>query len=143
MSKVEAGKKVTLHYVGTFEDGVQFDSSRDRGEPLEFTAGSGQLIPGFDSGILGLTVGDTKTISVDPEHGYGEVREDVMRTYPMSSFPEGTELTEGSMITGHDQQGQPMIARVVTVSDEEAVLDFNHPLAGKQLNFEVEILSVE
>lgn len=140
---IEVGKKVKLHYEGTFEDGVKFDSSRDRGEALEFVVGSGQMISGFEAGVQGLSEGDTKNISLTPQEGYGERNEDAIQTYPMNAFPEGTELTSGAMITGHNELGQPLLAKVLSVTGDSAVLDFNHPLAGKNLNFSVEILSVE
>lgn len=142
MSKVENGQTVNVHYTGTFEDGTKFDSSHDRGETLSFQVGSGQVVKGFDDALLGMSVGDTKTIQLTPENAYGDPVQEAIQEVPMSSFPEGTELTEGVTIIGQNGQGQQMMGRVVGLTDTTATIDFNHPLAGKNLNFEIELVSI-
>ena len=142
MSKVENGQTVNVHYTGTFEDGTKFDSSHDRGETLSFQVGSGQVVKGFNDALLGMSVGDTKTIQLTPENAYGDPVQEAIQEVPMSSFPEGTELTEGVTIIGQNGQGQQMMGRVVGLTDTTATIDFNHPLAGKNLNFEIELVSI-
>tara|TARA_Y100000114_G_scaffold150454_1_gene165984 strand:+ start:493 stop:924 length:432 start_codon:yes stop_codon:yes gene_type:complete len=143
MSKVEAGNNVSVHYVGTFTDGEKFDSSRDRGETLSFEVGSGQMIAGFDAAVVGMSVGETKTVTIEPKDAYGERNENAIQEVPRSNFPEGFNLIEGATVSGRDQDNRPMIAKIISFNDENVNLDFNHPLAGKQLNFEVELVSID
>ena len=142
MSKVEAGNNVSVHYVGTFTDGEKFDSSRDRGETLSFEVGSGQMIAGFDAAVVGMSVGETKTVTIEPKDAYGERNENAIQEVPRENFPEGFGLKEGATVSGRDQDDRPMIAKIISFNDESVNLDFNHPLAGKQLNFEVELVSI-
>ena len=142
MSKVEAGNNVSVHYVGTFTDGEKFDSSRDRGETLSFEVGSGQMIAGFDAAVVGMSVGETKTVTIEPKDAYGERNKNAIQEVPRENFPEGFALKEGATVSGRDQDDRPMIAKIISFNDESVNLDFNHPLAGKQLNFEVELVSI-
>ncbi len=142
MSKVEAGNNISVHYVGTFTDGEKFDSSRDRGQTLSFEAGSGQMIAGFDAAVVGMSVGETKTITLEPEDAYGPRDENAIQEVPRANFPEGFNLIEGATVSGQDQDNRPMIAKIISFNDESVNLDFNHPLAGKQLNFEIELVSI-
>ena len=143
MNKVENGQNIRVHYVGTFEDGTEFDSSRSRGEALTFQVGSGQLIEGFSSGVVGMTPGETKNITLSPEDAYGEVNPEAVQTFPTNVFPDDFEPIVGATVMGHDDGGRQMMAKIEAHDDEGVTLDFNHPMAGKTLNFEVEVLSID
>ena len=143
MSQVREGQNVSVHYVGTFDDGTVFDSSRERDEPLAFVVGSGQVIPGFDAALHEMTEGETKKVSIAPEAAYGEYLSEGIQDVPLTLFPEDTELSEGLTVYGQAQNGQPMMAKVHALGNENVTLDFNHPMAGKTLNFEIELLTVE
>ncbi len=133
---------VTLHYVGTFEDGREFDNSHVRGEPLTFTVGSGQMITGFETNVLGMKKGESKTFSLNPEDAYGVVKDNLFQTYPRNQFPPDFEITVGKMINVPTNDGQIFPAVINFSDDENVVLDFNHPMAGKKLNFDIEIINV-
>ena len=142
MSTVSNGNNVQVHYVGTFDDGTEFDSSHSRGEPISFEVGSGQMIAGFDNAVLGMTVGETKDITLTPAEAYGEHNEGYIKTYPRDVFPNEVQLTEGVTVAGQNELGQQMIAKVLTVNDDTVLLDFNHPMAGKTLNFSIEVVAI-
>lgn len=142
MSTVSNGNSVQVHYVGTFDDGTEFDSSHSRGEPISFEVGSGQMIAGFDNAVLGMSVGETKDITLAPAEAYGEHNEDYIKTYPRNVFPNEVQLTEGVTVAGQNELGQQMIAKVLTVNDDTVLLDFNHPMAGKTLNFSIEVVAI-
>ena len=141
MSTVKKGSNVQVHYVGTFEDGTEFDSSVSRGEPISFEVGSGQMIAGFDNAVVGMSVGESKDISLEPEEAYGEHREEYVKTYQRNVFPAEVQLSEGITVAGQNELGQQMIAKVLSVDESEVKLDFNHPMAGKTLNFNIEVVS--
>ena len=143
MSKVENGQTVNVHYVGTLDDGTQFDASRPRGETLTFQVGSGQMIPGFDKAVVGMTVGETKTIALEPTDAYGTINPEGFQSTPRSAFPEGFQFMVNETVQGQDETGRVISARIHTVEEATITLDFNHPLAGKNLNFEIELVSVE
>ena len=143
MSKVENGNTVSVHYRGTLDDGTQFDSSHDRGEPLNIKVGAGQLISGFDSALEGMTIGETKNINLTPEQAYGDINEEAFQTVPKSSFPENFDFQMLGIVQGVNQLGQPFTARINAIEESEVILDFNHPMAGKNLNFEIELLKIE
>ena len=144
---IEAGDKVTLHYKGTFQDGEEFDSSYERNAPVTTVVGSGQLIPGLEDALVGLDVGGTKTVTVTPEQGYGDRYEERVAEVPRENFPEDVVagLEPGAIVplSNSDQPGRAFPATVLEVSEEFIRLDLNHPLAGQDLTFEVEVLSVE
>ena len=142
MSTVENGSNVQVHYVGTFDDGTEFDSSRSRGEPISFEVGSGQMIAGFDSAVLGMTEGEVKDITLTPAEAYGDHREEYIKTYERNVFPPEVQLTEGVTVAGQNELGQQMIAKVLSVTDDTVLLDFNHPMAGKTLNFNIEVVGI-
>lgn len=141
MSKAKAGNTVKVHYTGTLEDGTVFDTSRER-EPFEFKLGEGTVIPGFDEAVTGLEVGETTTISIEPEDAYGEVRDDLMLPVAKEHVPENMEPEVGMQVQLQTQSGQQVIARIVNVEDDKILLDANHPLAGKTLNFDIELLEI-
>ena len=138
---IEQGSNVTLHYTGTLEDGTVFDSSRDK-IPLEFIIGQGQIIKGFEDGIIGMKAGDKKTIHIASENAYGEYNPENIGEYPKENVPETMELQIGSNVFLEAPNGGIAIATVKEIKDETIILDMNHPLAGKARNFEVEILDV-
>ena len=138
---VQAGQTVSIHYVGTFEDGTEFDSSRNRGEPLAVQVGVGQVIPGFDEALQGMTVGEVKNISLTPEKAYGNREDEAVQTVPKSAFPENFQLVEGAQVQGQGPAG-PVLATIQSWDESTVTVDMNHPLAGKNLNFEIELVSV-
>jgi len=142
-SKVKDGNTVSVHYVGTLDDGTEFDNSRHREEALSVKVGSGQLISGFDAALTGMKIGEVKNVQLAPEEAYGDVVTEAYQTVPHVAFPENFEFKVGGMVQGQDSAGQAMAARIDSVGDESVVLDFNHPLAGKTLNFEIELLSID
>jgi len=143
MSKIEEGNSVTLHYVGTLEDGTQFDSSKDRGEPISFVVGGGQMIPGFDQNVRGMELGETKTFTISPGEGYGESDPEAIQEVSKEQFPEGFNPENGVLVRGVNENNEEIVAVVLEHSEETVTLDFNHPLAGKNLVFEVEIVEIE
>jgi peptidylprolyl isomerase len=141
MQKPKSGDTVRVHYTGTLEDGSQFDSSRDR-EPMEFALGQGQLIAGFEKAVYELAVGDTCTVVLPPEEGYGEVNPDMVQDVPRKMMPEGIELKEGIVLQGKADDGRVDTFTVVAFTEQKVTLDANHPLAGKALTFEIELLEI-
>lgn len=137
------GKKVSVHYVGTLDDGSKFDSSRDRGTPLDFTCMAGQMIPGFDAAVRDMEVGQTVNIRIEPKDAYGERDDNAMMAVPREMLRGGGEPIVGAPVTLMSPQGQPFPAVIASFDDEKIVLDMNHPMAGKALNFEIELLSAE
>ena len=131
----KAGDKVSVHYTGTLDDGKQFDSSKGR-EPLQFTVGAGDVIAGFDQAVTGLEVGQTRKVHIEPKDAYGERREDLVVTVPAAQAPQGLQV--GSRVS---LGGRP--ATVTKVTPEGVTVDANHELAGKALNFEVQLVSID
>lgn len=138
MSKIVEGKKVKVHYTGKFEDGDVFDTSKDK-EPLEFVVGEGQLIPGFEKGVLEMEVGQAKTVEISPEDAYGEYRDDLISEVEANQLPEGTKV--GTVLQAQTNAG-PMNVTVKEINDGKATIDANHPLAGKKLVFDLEVVEV-
>jgi peptidylprolyl isomerase len=144
MDTVKEGSKIKLHYTGTLDDGTVFDTSKTKGEPLEFVIGQKQVIPGFEAGLMGLKVGDTKTIKVSSEDAYGARDDTRVAEYPKEKIPgDMQKLEEGVQVLFQDDQGNVLIATVKEIKEKDVVLDLNHPLAGKNLTFEVEILEID
>ena len=139
--QVKSGDVVRVHYTGTLEDGSQFDSSVGRA-PLEFTVGAGQMIAGFDAGVVGMAVGEKKTILIDPDHGYGQKDPTAIIEFPSSNIPEGMTVEVGMKLNLQNQYGQPVPVVVMEVREEVIIMDANHFLAGKDLTFEVEIVEI-
>lgn len=137
---IENGKVVSVHYVGKFTDGEVFDSSEGR-EPLQFQVGSGQLIPGFESAIIGKVVGDKVTANITPEEGYGLVREDLIVSVPLDKMPGEVEV--GQALEAQGDNGQSAQVFVKEVNEDTVVIDGNHPLAGKDLVFEIEVVEIQ
>jgi len=135
--QVKEGDIVRVEYVGTLEDGSTFDSSEGR-DPLQFTVGSGQMIPGFDKGVMGMKVGETKEITLAPEDAYGYPTDDRVMEVDKSQFPPDLELEEGMELVGPG--GFPV--KVKAISDSVVTIDANHPMAGKTLNFELTLVEI-
>ena len=142
MAQAQKGDTVAVHYTGKLDDGEVFDSSRDR-DPLEFEVGSGQVIPGFDRAVEGLEVGETREITLDPEEGYGEPREDLVVDVDRSQFPAESEPEVGRQVQVQVAPDQNRVATITGIEDDSITLDLNHPLAGKQLTFDVELLEIK
>jgi len=133
------GTTLRVHYKGLLEDGAVFDSSAGR-EPLEFTIGAGQVIPGFESAVLDLSVGETTSVTIAPEDAYGPRVPDAVQQVPVTAFTE--DPYEGAMIQLLGPEGERLAATITEVGEEEATLDFNHPLAGRALTFEIELVEI-
>ena len=137
---IKNGDTLRVHYTGTLSDGTVFDSSRER-EPLEFTMGKGMLIPGFEAAVMGHEAGETVTVTIPPSQAYGESDPELVFTVDRAQVPDHIPLTVGVPLQLSNEQGQ-MDVTITEVTDEEITLDANHPLAGKELTFEIEIVSV-
>lgn len=136
------GKKVKVHYIGTFDGGEQFESSYERGEAIEFTCGAGMMIRGFDMAVAELEPGETVEVHLEPEDAYGMPREEMVITVSKATV-EGTEgLSAGDRVYLQDQLGRPFEALVKEVDDENVTFDCNHPMAGKALNFKIELVEI-
>lgn len=137
------GKTCRTHYRGTFNDGTQFDSSYDRGEPLEFTCGAGMMILGFDKAVADMNVGDIIDIHLMPEEAYGEKDPDAIITVPISELAGSEELKVDDMVYLQNVYGQPFPAKVTALTDNDITFDANHEMAGKELNFKIELVEVK
>ena len=139
---VQTGQIVELHYKGTFNDGTQFDSSYDRGQTIQVQLGNGQLIKGFESAIVGMKKGQTKSVTLAPEDAYGATNPEAFSTVQRNQFPEDYVFVEGSPVQGATEDGRPIFATIASFTDTDVTLDLNHPLAGKELNFDIELTNV-
>ncbi len=141
MKKARKGDAVKVHYTGKFEDGSVFDSSRER-EPMQFTLGKGDLIKGFEEAVLGTSVGETRTISIPPDKGYGLHREELVFRVEKEKFPSAIEPAIGAKLQMRQPDGGVLEVRISRVTEDTVVLDANHPLAGKDLVFEIEVVEI-
>lgn len=137
----EKGNTVFVHYVGTLKDGTQFDSSYER-EPLEFVLGQGMLIPGFEAAVTGKEVGDKVETIIPAEEAYGEHNPDLVGEVPLSQVPESIEPEIG-MVLQISTEGGPLDVTITEVDEEKIVIDGNHPLAGRELTFAIEIVEIK
>jgi len=137
---IEDGKKVRIHYTGRLNDGKKFDSSEGR-EPLEFETGSGAVIPGFDAAVRDMEVGSKKTVILLCKEAYGEISEDMIGAIPKANFPKDMEIQVGMTLQMQGPQG-PLPIVIKAVKDETVTIDANHPLAGKDLTFELELIEI-
>lgn len=137
-----AGKKLRVHYRGTLDDGMQFDSSYDRGETLEFVCGAGQMIAGFDAAVVDMQEGEKKTVRIPAAEAYGERRDDLILTFPANQVPNIEQINAGDKLFLQTPSGQPVPATVIKVDETGVVLDANHELAGKDLTFDIELVEV-
>lgn len=141
MSKAKQGDTVKVHYTGKLKDGSVFDSSANR-EPLEFTLGGGNMIPGFEQAVLGMESGETKVAEIPSGQAYGDKREDMIISVPRENVPGDISPEVGQQLAVQQEGGQQVPVTVTEVTEEKVVLDANHPLAGKDLVFEIEVLAV-
>ena len=141
MQQVKSGDTIKVHYHGTLTDGSIFDSSNGR-EPLEFEVGSGRVIEGFDTGVLGMSIGEKKTITIPAEQAYGNPREDMFMEFPLDRFPADMVPEIGMQLNMSNNEGDQFPVAIVEIADEYVVLDGNHPLAGKDLIFDLDLVEI-
>lgn len=141
MQQVKSGDTVKVHYHGRLENGETFDSSEGR-EPLEFEVGAGHVIRGFDDGVTGMAIGEKKTIHIPVDQAYGARQEEMLIPFPLNQFPPDLNPQVGMPLTMTTAQGHPVQVIVVEVGEENVVLDANHPLAGKDLIFDLELVEI-
>ncbi|WP_377511916.1 peptidylprolyl isomerase [Octadecabacter sp. R77987] len=142
MTQVKNGDTVRIHYTGTLTNGETFDSSAGR-DPLEFVVGSGQIIPGLDAAIPGMAEGDKKTVEVACADAYGETNPEARQSVPRADIPDDIPVETGVQLQMQTPQGQVVPVTVAEVTETEVVLDANHPLAGKDLNFAIEVVGID
>lgn len=141
MSKATKGNNVKVHYTGKLTDNTVFDSSRER-EPLEFTVGAGQMIKGFDEAVEGMAVGESKNVTIPSAEAYGPKRDEAIVTVSKTQLPEGLEPQVGMQLEASQPDGRKQMLSIVEVKEEDVVLDGNHPLAGKDLVFDIEVMEI-
>lgn len=141
MTKAKSGDVVRIHYTGTLTDGTRFDSSEGR-DPLEFTLGSGQIIPGLDNEVQGMEVGDKNTVTVPADQAYGPRDPQSIQQVPRASIPAEVNLQPGAQLQARTPDGNTMLLTVVEANDEQVTVDANHPLAGQDLVFDVELVEI-
>lgn len=141
MAQVKSGDTVRVHYHGKLTNGTTFDSSEGR-DPLEFTVGSGQVIKGFDDAMIDMNVGDKKTVNIPVDNAYGQRTNEMMMEYPLSEFPADMKPEIGMELHMSDNMGNVFPVVIAEIKPETVVLDANHPLAGEDLVFEIELVSI-
>ncbi len=141
MATAKQGDTVHIHYTGTLEDGTEFDSSRDR-EPLVFTLGEGQVIAGFDQAVLGMQSGETKRVTIAADEAYGQYEDDLVFEIDRAQLPASFAPVLGEQYQMEQGNGQTMVVTVSEMSNDSVTLDANHPLAGYDLTFDLELVSV-
>jgi peptidylprolyl isomerase len=150
MAQAKAGDRVKVHYTGRLDDGTVFDSSEECSEdecgcghgPLEFTIGSGEVIPGFDAGVTGLSVGESKKIHIPVEEAYGERNDQMTAVVPRGELPPEMVPQVGQQLEVTQGDGQVFLVTIVDVTDESITIDGNHPLAGQALNFDIKLVEI-
>lgn len=141
MTQAKSGDTVRIHYTGTLDDGTEFDSSTGR-DPLEFALGGGQVIPGFDSAVDGMAVGENKTVTIPADEAYGERHEQLVQEVPKTALPDEIDPAVGMQLQSRSPEGQVMNLVITEVADETITLDGNHPLAGQSLTFAIELVEI-
>ncbi len=141
MAQAKEGDTVKVHYTGKLGDGTVFDTSEEQ-TPLEFTIGSGQIIPGFERAVVGMEPGETKTATISPEEAYGQHREDMTLAVERGQFPEDINPEPGQQLQVQQPDGRTAIVVVSDVSESTVTLDANHPLAGQPLTFDIELVDI-
>ena len=142
MSTAVTGNKVKIHYTGTFDDGEVFDSSREA-EPLVFEVGAGEVIPGFNNAVVGMRVGEIKKVRLPEEEAYGSYNQEMVFDADPDQFEEGLALEIGQQFKTEMEDGTPLLLTVKSVKGGKITLDANHPMAGKTLNFDLEVIEIE
>jgi peptidylprolyl isomerase len=143
MKTVENGSFVKLHYRGTFPDGEVFDDSRLRDQMMEIVVGKGEIIKGFEQALIGMTEGETKVINLSSEEAYGPPRPEMIVSTSLQAFPDNFEFEVGMKVQGKSPTGQIVLAEIISYDEDNVVLDHNHPLAGKDINFQIELVQIE
>jgi FKBP-type peptidyl-prolyl cis-trans isomerase SlpA len=141
MEKVKEQDNVSVHYTGTLSDGEVFDSSVNR-EPLSFTVGAGQMIPGFDNAVVGMQVKEKKSVTIPASEAYGEVRPDMVQKISKDQLPPDLNPQVGQQLASQLPSGEQIIVTVAEIGEAEITIDANHPLAGKELTFEIELVEI-
>ncbi|MEA5597509.1 peptidylprolyl isomerase [Rivularia sp. UHCC 0363] len=141
MTQAKAGNNVKVHYTGKLDDGTVFDSSAER-EPLQFSLGSGNVIPGFEEAIIGMAPGESKTATIPPDQAYGHQRDELVITVEKEQIPTDLSVEIGQQLRISQNDGQVIPVIVTEVSDSKVTLDANHPLAGQQLTFDIQLVEV-
>ena len=139
---VKKGDKVKVQYTGSLEDGTVFDSSK-AGEPLEFTVGSGQMIPGFDKAVEGMKLNEEKKVTIKAEDAYGKRDEALIMEFPLASLPKNFKPEKGMMIPLQDPTGRQIPGTIIDITENSIIVDLNHPLAGKDLTFDIKVVGIE
>jgi len=140
-AQAKVGDTIRVHYTGTLDNGTVFDSSVGR-KPLEFTIGLGQMIPGFDKGVVGLNLNESKTITIPADQAYGPYRADLVQVAARDQLPTDAELVVGQVLQASQPNGQIILVTVTNVTDSDVTLDANHRLAGKNLTFEIQLVEI-
>lgn len=141
MAQAQNGDTVKVHYTGKLDNGTVFDSSADR-EPLEFKLGSDQLIPGFENAVVGMNAGESKTVKIAADEAYGPHREEMILVVNRNEFPDEIEPKVGEQLRMQDPNGREFRVRVTDASEENVTLDGNHPLAGEDLTFDIQLVDI-
>jgi len=137
---IKDGDTIKIDYTGTLDDGTVFDSSEDHGEPLEFTVGARQVIPGFEDAVRGMEVGEEKTFRIEASEAYGAHDPNLIQTFPRSALQSDTEIEVGMIIMLGTTDGQEMPAMITELTEETIIIDVNHPLVGQALTFSIKII---
>ncbi len=142
---VEQGDTVKVNYEGRLDNGEIFDTSQhgEHNHPLEFTVGEHQVIKGFEEGVLGMEIDDEKNIFIQPKDAYGDRRDDLEREFPKEEIPFQNEPKEGMFVSLRTPDGKEFSAKITKITPENITLDFNHPLAGKRLNFKIRLVEIK
>lgn len=141
MAQVKQGDSVKVTYRGTLADGTEFDSSADQ-PPLEFTIGNGEVIPGFEQAVIGMALGDSKTLTIPADQAYGPRLEEMIADVERSQIPAEIELMVGAQLEVSQEQGHSYVVMVTALNEETVTLDANHPLAGQDLTFEINLVAL-
>ncbi|MBE9546103.1 MAG: peptidylprolyl isomerase [Proteobacteria bacterium] len=141
MAQAKQGDTVKVHYTGKLEDGTVFDSSIDR-DPLQFEVGTGQVIPGFEQGVVGMSLSELKTIKVQADEAYGPYREEMVVVVDQNQFPADLNIEVGQQLQVNQSEDQKIIVTITDVSESGVTLDANHPLAGKDLTFDIRLIEI-
>lgn len=142
MTQAKSGDKVTVHYTGTLADGSEFDSTREA-DALEFTIGDGELIKGFDDAVTGMAIGETKTVTIPAEEAYGTANEEMIFDIERSQFDESVTPELGQRFQFEAPDGQQIVVTITEIDGDQITLDANHPLAGEDLTFELELMTID
>ena len=141
MTRAKFGDTVKVHYTGKFEDGMVFDTSIES-DPLQFTIGDGHVIPGFEEAVAGMSPGESKTVKTPPDKAYGHHRDDLIQVVDRKQLPADLKVEIGQQLLGSQPDGETIEAIVIAVSETSLTLDANHPLAGKDLIFDIQLIEI-